>query len=64
MGCPRYLRPDLAKNMKLGGPNQLWVADITYVTIDCAIELKVMALFHSRLVSRMLAMASADHRAT
>src|SRR6516225_6958665 len=25
--------PDLAKNMKLGGPNQLWVADITYVTI-------------------------------
>src|SRR5262249_4243505 len=25
--------PNLAKNMKLGGPNQLWVADITYVTI-------------------------------
>src|SRR6476659_5949720 len=25
--------PDLAKNMKLDGPNQLWVADITYVTI-------------------------------
>ena len=24
--------PDLAKNMKLDGPNQLWVADITYVT--------------------------------
>ena len=24
---------DLAKNMKLDGPNQLWVADITYVTI-------------------------------
>jgi putative transposase len=25
--------PNLAKNMKLDGPNQLWVADITYVTI-------------------------------
>ena len=25
--------PDLAKNMKSDGPNQLWVADITYVTI-------------------------------
>ena len=25
--------PDLAKNMKLDGPNQLWVADITYVSI-------------------------------
>jgi putative transposase len=25
--------PDLAKNMKLNGPNQLWVADITYVAI-------------------------------
>ena len=25
--------PNLAKNMKLAGPNQLWVADITYVTI-------------------------------
>src|SRR5438552_18738827 len=25
--------PHLAKNMKLDGPNQLWVADITYVTI-------------------------------
>src|ERR1700692_4569375 len=24
---------DLAKKMKLGGPNQLWVADITYVAI-------------------------------
>ena len=24
--------PNLAKNMKLDGPNQLWVADITYVT--------------------------------
>ena len=24
---------DLAKNMKLDGPNQLWVADITYVSI-------------------------------
>jgi hypothetical protein len=23
--------PNLAKNMKLDGPNQLWVADITYV---------------------------------
>ena len=26
--------PNLAKNMKLDGPNQLWVADITYVTIE------------------------------
>jgi putative transposase len=25
--------PDLAKKMKLDGPNQLWVADITYVAI-------------------------------
>src|SRR5947209_10730956 len=25
--------PNLAKNMKLDGPTQLWVADITYVTI-------------------------------
>src|SRR5215471_1498389 len=25
--------PNLAKNMKLDGPNQLWVSDITYVTI-------------------------------
>src|SRR5256884_5976514 len=25
--------PNLAKNIKLDGPNQLWVADITYVTI-------------------------------
>src|SRR5262249_4766786 len=25
--------PNLAKNMKLDGPNQLWVADITYLTI-------------------------------
>ena len=25
--------PNLAKNMKLDGPNQLWVADITYVSI-------------------------------
>ena len=25
--------PDLAKHMQLDGPNQLWVADITYVTI-------------------------------
>jgi len=25
--------PDLAKNMRLDGPNQLWVADITYVAI-------------------------------
>jgi putative transposase len=25
--------PNLAKNVKLDGPNQLWVADITYVTI-------------------------------
>ena len=25
--------PDLAKNMTLDGPNQLWVADITYVAI-------------------------------
>jgi len=25
--------PNLAKNMQLDGPNQLWVADITYVTI-------------------------------
>ena len=25
--------PNLAKNMKLDGPNQLWVADFTYVTI-------------------------------
>jgi putative transposase len=25
--------PNLAKNMKLDGPNQLWVADITCVTI-------------------------------
>jgi putative transposase len=24
---------DLAKSMKLGGPNQRWVADITYVSI-------------------------------
>jgi putative transposase len=29
--CPIF--PNLAKNMKLDGPNQLWVADITYVTI-------------------------------
>src|SRR5262245_56069437 len=29
--CPIF--PNLAKNMKLEGPNQLWVADITYVTI-------------------------------
>jgi len=26
--------PNFAKNMKLDGPNQLWVADITYVTIE------------------------------
>src|SRR5262249_56148829 len=25
--------PNLAKNMKLDGPNKLWVADITYVAI-------------------------------
>ena len=25
--------PNLAKNMQLDGPNQLWVADITYVAI-------------------------------
>jgi putative transposase len=25
--------PNLEKNIKLDGPNQLWVADITYVTI-------------------------------
>jgi putative transposase len=29
--CPIF--PDLAKNMKLDGPNQLWVADITYLSI-------------------------------
>src|SRR5262249_49712305 len=28
-----YVFPQLAKNMKLDGSNQLWVADITYVTI-------------------------------
>jgi putative transposase len=26
--------PDLAKNMQLDGPNQLWVANITYVSIE------------------------------
>ena len=29
--CPIF--PNLAKNMQLDGPNQLWVADITYVAI-------------------------------
>jgi putative transposase len=31
VACPIF--PNLAKNMQLDGPNQLWVADITYVTI-------------------------------
>jgi len=36
--------PNLAKNMKLDGPNQLWVADITYVTIATGFVLVPLSL--------------------
>jgi putative transposase len=55
--------PNLAANMTLGGPNQLWVADITYVAItNSFVYLAVILDAWSRLVVGYAISRSIDAR--
>ena len=64
--------PDLARDQKIDGPNQLWVADITYITIETgfvylavildAWSRRVVGYAISRSIDARLAIAALSRR--